>query len=284
MDSWLYQQIGERLRQAREKMGLSQEGLARHLGYSSAATISHFEAGQRKISVIDLLQLADVLGVSPDYLYGESKAAAQMPYFRAKAANVSPTERESVASFLSFVHTHSGPSRVPPEGIGKRRPGQAAEKVLKQVGIAEPPVSPNAVAKHFEVAVFDWDFPDGISGLVVIETGKGSIGVNQNHPNVRQRFTIAHELGHYFLHRQQELFVDFLGTEIAVLTDEEQEKKEREANWFAADLLMPKRWIEADAGKYGPENVTYLAQRYGVSEQALWFRLINLKLVDPTAY
>ena len=56
--------------------------------------------------------------------------------------------------------------------------------------------------------------------------------------------------------------------------------REREANWFAADLPMPKQWIEQDFDGKREDAVTILAEIYGVSEQALWFRLINLHLVD----
>jgi Zn-dependent peptidase ImmA (M78 family)/transcriptional regulator with XRE-family HTH domain len=284
MDNRLYQQIGERMRSARERLGLSQEELARRLGYSSPATISHFETGQRKISVLDLRQLADILGVSLDYLYGESKGASQMHYFRAKAADISPTERENVASFLSFVHTHAGKPRTLPKDIGNMRPSRAATMILDKVNITEPPVSPHEIANYFEVAVFDWDFPDEISGLFVIEAEAASIGVNANHAAVRQRFTVAHELGHFVFHGKHGLFIDFKDVQMTVFTSDDQQQQERKANWFAADLLMPRGWIERDFQKYGEENLTLFAQRYGVSEQALWFRLLNLRLVDSPVF
>ncbi len=76
------------------------------------------------------------------------------------------------------------------------------------------------------------------------------------------------------------MLVDFSDMEVTALFDETQRKLESNANQFAADLLMPYDWIRKDFKKPG-NDATLLAQRYEVSEQALWFRLKNLKLVEP---
>jgi Zn-dependent peptidase ImmA (M78 family) len=79
--------------------------------------------------------------------------------------------------------------------------------------------------------------------------------------------------------RDEALFLDFEGAAVTVDLQERQDSKaERNANQFAADLLMPKSLLQRDVSEHGLD-VTLLAKRYGVSPQALWFRLLNLGLV-----
>lgn len=284
MDESVYKGIGKRIRQARENLGMSQEGLAGRMGYSSAATISHFETGLRKISVADLHRLAETLGLPMSYFIEDP--VAEMQRFRLRAQRVRPAAREAVAQFLAFAQNHGEKTPEVPPGLNNLRAGTAANRILSAVGIKEPPVSPGDVAQKLGVPVFYWDFPSEVSGIFAIESGAACIGVNQNHPHVRQRFTIAHELGHLIFHGDEDLFVDFTEMEMATLAydDEAQRKKqgrlETKANQFAADLLMPMKWVRNDFREYSADDLTTLARRYKVSEQALWFRLINLKLVS----
>ena len=107
-----------------------------------------------------------------------------------------------------------------------------------------------------------------------------AVGVNEQHPYVRQRFTTAHELGHFVFDSERDLFIDFATSGAAALEEDGKHTwLERKANQFAADLLMPREWVRGDVRAEGPD-LTLLAKRYEVSEQALWFRLLNLKLVD----
>lgn len=277
----LYRQIGERIRTARAALGISQEDLAREMGYASPATISHFETGQRKIGIDDLSRIAEILGLPLEYLIGEVQSEAK--HFQLRASKVKPSARESVAAFLSFARKHGGSSPPLLSSLRRLRPGGAADRLLAQVGIVSPPVSPREVAGALNVPVFQWDFPDEVSGILVLDTNAICIGFNQFHPSVRQRFTVAHELGHLVYSGGRELFLDFTESEaVNPYLDDAQRELEVKANQFAADLLMPRRWVVNDARAQDVDALV-LARRYEVSEQAMWFRLINLKLVQEMA-
>ena len=138
-----------------------------------------------------------------------------------------------------------------------------------------------------------------LSGFLVrdVNSPRTLIGVNSSHSKARKRFTIAHEIGHLLLHEGDALHVDRregvdLGlrmkrrdSESSLGTDDE----EREANLFAAELLMPLSLLEADlsemkAGEPQDEEedediIDRLARRYEVSVQAMTFRLTNLGLL-----
>jgi Zn-dependent peptidase ImmA (M78 family) len=116
------------------------------------------------------------------------------------------------------------------------------------------------------------------------ESGKTIIGANRSHHPHRQRFTIAHELGHFLLHEGQTVYLDEKLT--VNLRSPESSKgedvDEREANLFAAELLMPAAFLNRDLrGKtvdvIGDDAfLERLAKKYNVSVQALTFRLANL--------
>ena len=109
------------------------------------------------------------------------------------------------------------------------------------------------------------------------------IGVNRDQATVRQRFTIAHELGHLLLHEYSRVHVD-RGFRVRLrsgLSSEGTDRDEMEANRFAAELLMPIEFLQADLEKRefdlaDDSEFQTLAKRYGVSTQALAIRLNGL--------
>ncbi len=103
--------------------------------------------------------------------------------------------------------------------------------------------------------------------------------MNKNHLPVRQRFSIAHELGHFMLCHDN-FFLDFSDPAVYQLGEEQADKNaEVESNKFAAELLMPTDMIKHDYKAKRIQDPKELARRYKVSEQALWIRLLSLMLV-----
>ena len=88
----------------------------------------------------------------------------------------------------------------------------------------------------------------------------------------RDRFTIAHELGHFFLHypmvQQKHPGASMVATRWVDSSDPIAQRAEWEANWFAAAFLMPADKFRADMGR----SDSHLAAKYGVSEQAISIR------------
>lgn len=80
-----------------------------------------------------------------------------------------------------------------------------------------------------------------LAGFLYVTGGDGIVFVNESDPVGRQRFTAAHEFGHFVLHQGEmggaATFADT--RETVELTDDESDRHEREANRFAAELLMP---------------------------------------------
>lgn len=130
------------------------------------------------------------------------------------------------------------------------------------------------------------DFKDEVSGLLFIQGNTKTIGVDKNSGDLRKRFTIAHELGHYILHNERSnMFVDkvFFRKNSEGYTTKE-EKIEKEANYFAANILMPEKLIHNAIANltcdlYEDDTITKLAAAFKVSNSAMSFRLINLGIL-----
>jgi Zn-dependent peptidase ImmA (M78 family) len=165
--------------------------------------------------------------------------------------------------------------------IRSREARSRAQQLLEAVGVKEPPVDVNAIAEFLGFTVIAFDFPDSTAGLTFIEAGVKTIGVNCNHATVRQRFSAAHELGHYLSgHEAYDYGATYVEDRPSYL--DPQHRQELEANEFAAELLMPERMLRIDVSRMGLDAAA-LAKRYQVSEQAMWIQLIDLELASQYA-
>ena len=154
--------------------------------------------------------------------------------------------------------------------------------LLEKYDIMEPPVVAVEIATKEGLRVFYADFSalynkyPKVSGF--INPKERCMYVNRHEPPQRQNFTIAHELGHYLLgHTENEdAYVSLL-----FRTGEAEKKQhpfEWEANRFAADLLMPRLFLEQLISEYSFASNRQLARVLGVSELALKTRRDALDL------
>jgi Zn-dependent peptidase ImmA (M78 family) len=133
---------------------------------------------------------------------------------------------------------------------------------------------------------------DNLSGFLVRDkkNKRTIIGANRSHHPNRQRFTIAHELGHFILHEGDAVHLDedrgaFTVNLRSAESSKGEDDDEKEANLFAAELLMPAKFLAQDLQGKQPdilENdnfLTKLAEKYKVSIQALTFRLAYLNYI-----
>jgi Zn-dependent peptidase ImmA (M78 family) len=156
-----------------------------------------------------------------------------------------------------------------------------AAELLQQARIRRAPVPVDRLARLAGAEIHYEPFDGEVSGLLHRQQhGPIIIGVNSAHATTRQRFTIAHELGHLVLHRDETFHVDerpvirFRNQESSQATNAE----EVEANQFASELLMPDYLLSKELSRLpadmSPEDaVSVLAKRFQVSEQALTLRL-----------
>ncbi len=199
------------------------------------------------------------------------------------------SEDESVRAFTESV---LGTSVISERTAPMRSDGtihRIAEKLLRDAGLEEPPVDVEVVAKHLGALVRRESAEGEISGALYRLPEGPVIGVNALHASVRQRFTIAHEIGHLVLH-EDPVFVDRMysapspSKRPAYLRDARSSQatdvQEIEANKFAAALLMPPSMIREALDEVSVpvdgEGIETLANLFDVSSQSMGFRLLNL--------
>ncbi len=163
-----------------------------------------------------------------------------------------------------------------------------AKRLVREHGIERPPVPVELLADRLGAQIRYLPFEGDLSGMLFRDSAKCIIGVNSlHHPN-RQRFTIAHEIGHMLLHRGDQIHVDrtYRVNLRGRTSSQAVSRDEMESNTFAAALLMPEEMLAEDLRRQeidfeSEEQLRVLATNYGVSLQALNLRLINLGLISP---
>ena len=161
----------------------------------------------------------------------------------------------------------------------------AAWKVLIECGISSLPVRPSEICRHY-----GWKLADYQTGAASIELlglselsrkTDGFCTITENHtyiffdgtlPTGRQRFTVAHEIGH--------LILGHVGPGIATTENREptgsERAEERQANQFAARLLAP-ACVLHELGATTPERIRELC---GLSRQAAQFRAVRMQELE----
>ncbi|NSW84489.1 MAG: ImmA/IrrE family metallo-endopeptidase [Syntrophothermus sp.] len=128
------------------------------------------------------------------------------------------------------------------------------------------PVDVIEIARTLKVQVYLTILPDKISGILHKFPGKSYLYVNITHSWERQRFTIAHELGHHLF--------DPAGTYLTYNAQEAWTMCERRASRFAAQLLMPRSEVRRCVR--ARMCLTDMCQHFGVSAEAMTLRLDEL--------
>ena len=143
------------------------------------------------------------------------------------------------------------------------------------------PIDVISLAENYGIKAYGIKTKNEISGAITYEKTKEyfEILVNTNHAKTRQRFTIAHELGHYFLHQEMlksnDMHIDALYRTTEQM-DPETKEKENEVDYFAGALLMNKKLLEKLSKEY---NIEELADIFDVSTSAVAVRMDVLGLL-----
>ena len=165
------------------------------------------------------------------------------------------------------MEEHNNKPRV---GIARK----VARKLLEDANVNIPPVIIrdiiNFLKKEIDISVRPWAFGDNTDGIQITKEKLVVIGYNNLQHQHRQRFTVAHELGHLLLgHTNKNYDFDI----------NSGDPEEIEANQFAGELLVPLKMLKEDMKK-GNKSIEFIVNNYNVSKEVAWLRLLNLKLIS----
>lgn len=158
-----------------------------------------------------------------------------------------------------------------------------AADVLRQHKLGSIPVDPVVLANRLGMSVHNAKFSDdSIVGMIAKRGESVTLLVNASDPPFRKRFTIAHELGHHFLHLLEDgEFVDGEADLFRLPYEEQKEitaerRREIQANLFAAALLMPEEDVQREWQRL--HSLAAMARKFNVSESAMGYRIGQLGL------
>lgn len=162
----------------------------------------------------------------------------------------------------------------------------SAKNLLNQAGVTVWPVDIECVAKQCGAKVIYEPLDDELSGLCFIKDGVPCAVVNSGHGVYRQRFTLAHEIGHIVLHSYELTKGAHVDKTITMLRRNSESSKgsvliEVQANRFAAALLMPefliRKYLREHDLRYGAEpdedSIRRMSNDFQVSETAMAIRM-----------
>ncbi len=259
-----HEQLAERIRQARETVGFTQDEVAQALEISRPA-VAQIEAGNRKVSSLELMKLARLFGRSMHDFFEESferDGVAQvwraLPEARKDPQTVKGMSRgiELVNAILG-LESMLGLQRLwgglPQYSLEK--PGTTWEAVTQGAELAEkerqrlqlgisPIVEPASVLEREGVLVLGLKLPAGVSGLTFLNKRAVTCAINAGDAATRQRFSLAHEYCHALLD---------LGASPGIVSRDAERKDpiEVRADAFAAAFLMPAEGIRGFLARLG---------------------------------
>jgi Zn-dependent peptidase ImmA (M78 family) len=165
-----------------------------------------------------------------------------------------------------------------------------ARQLIIEYQITQAPTAVEAIAESlgFQIARHRFDGPE--SGFALHDGNHSIIGVNIQTSRRRQRFTIAHELGHLLMHEGRPLTIDQAVLRIDLRNDVSSmatDLQEIEANTFAATLLMPDEVVmdyatillQSNGEVSRDDLIAQLARTFDVSIEAMGYRLISVGIL-----
>lgn len=284
---------GERVRRLRLAQGLGQVDLAERVGLTSGS-ISMLENGRLALDDDLAHRLARALDCEASFFArGEFEGNATRPWLRAYADAPAKTVDRFVEDSLLAVEAAqvAGLSMMPdllPGFDGELDDDEEIERFAVDVrglaGVAPDAVLSNAVraAERLGVLVLPMDDELGrhlgmsfrVNGRPVIRVSRSSVDAASAIPGDRQRFTIAHELGHLTLHQVSP----------PPVTSADAARIEKQAHRFAGAFLAPGDALIADLERLGGQvTLTTLAKLkaiWGVAIKALVVRFGQLGVID----
>ncbi|GAB5098526.1 helix-turn-helix domain-containing protein [Caballeronia sp. HLA56] len=283
--------ISDRIRRARLLRGLSLDALAQRMGDITKQALSKFEKDDAVPTSARLLQLARVLDVKPEYFF-RSDAVELGPVEFRKLSGMPVRDQESVIEqardhlerYLAleqcFEAAEVSVKPFPSQSlhVGNLDEAEwAAEELRKEWRLGSDAISNlTELLEGHGIKVAMLDGIEKFDGACVATQDKRHVlvALNRQRPGERQRFTAAHELGHWLM---------------ALPEDMPEREKEACCHRFAAALLYPRERVRADFGSSVRHRVLMqelmLAKRgYGVSMQVAMRRLKDLGLIADSLF
>ncbi|WP_103061670.1 helix-turn-helix domain-containing protein [Actinomyces qiguomingii] len=282
------QSLGARIREARQRVGMSQQMLAERVGLDRTA-VNKIESGNRKISAIELSDVADALRVRMVAFF-EEPLSAVVAHRSAQGLDVVDSQIDAVlaeiAEEVRFVDSLRAVEAVPPARAWDRPASdEEAEAMAEQARVLIHCEQDDAVTGLVDrlaaagLLVFTKPLgPDTADAGTVLIDRLGVSLVNSTGKVGRRRLAAAHEFGHFLV--RDAYTVDW---RIA----EPDESLESKIDYFARALLLPRNAVAEQWHKLREHSglraaAVIVGSDYRVDMSTLARRLVDLGVVNPS--
>ena len=275
-----------RLKAARIQQGITIKQITENLGISKQM-VSKYEKGKSLPDGKNLIALANLLKVKPNYFFNPSTVSLENIKFRKKAKTTKSRIESIKINILNLMENYlliedilsiESEFTNPLEGnkVNKIEDVEDLATQLKaEWNIGNEPIS-NAIAlleaNEIKIVEIDESIENSFDGLSVFVNDKfPAIVVNKNYDIERKRFTLFHELGHLLLNFNDKF------------TDKEQEKI---CDRFAGAILLPKEILLEVIGekrnKITLNELVVFQKQFGISISAIMYRLASLEIIPQS--
>lgn len=283
--------FSDNLARVRERLGMSQKAAATRMGISSSL-VSKWEKGERTPDETQLWELSRVYGVDPAFLRDGARAVAFQPRSMMHRGaddkqGLGAALNDAAAQIHSLYSVWELSGQVPRRlslslDYSEPRLAELAATVRRFLGLNERITYTElcqALAEN-SVLVFEWKLPPKLSGLSH-QRDFSVIFVNRDMPERVKLFTLCHELAHLLFHLRGEE-----DTAVSVMATR-NDPNEKQANRFAAELLMPMAKLDELVTRQGTKLRTKAGffaavDHFGVSHGAMFYRLVQRDVVSYT--
>lgn len=277
----------DRVRQLIEDSGQSQGDFAVAVGLDPSK-MSKSLAGARRLSSLDLARIAHHAGVTVDWLLSGEETQVAVAARRAAGGSTEVAVRRARqlvdlrTSAVRLGFPQRWPDVPPPveRGLAYEQGATLAGEALGVVanaGRSTPELGlADLLESVFGVDVCLTDLGDRVDGVAASTDQARLILASVSEVPYRQRFTLAHELGHLLAGDDQGMHLDQ-----DIFARAGSDRSETRANAFAAAFLMPEAQLREAVGPgFGQQEFARLVMTLHVSPNALAFRLSALRLID----
>lgn len=292
-------ELGKRLRIAREKVDITQADAARSVKLSRTTLVA-IEKGDRSVKDGELISLSDLYGVRiNEILRKEAVHVDLIPRFRKLNSDTEQENNSAISLLNDFVTAEieleailgierisSLPQERALSGDVRKQAETDALSLRKVTGLGIGPIKSifNYLELDLGIRIYSHPLKNHISGLFAYDDDVGAcILINSSHRYERQVLTSAHELGHVITARKR--------PDICHEGYQQNSREERYANAFAPALLMPKDTVlrKLSEIRAGSKNLTrrhviILAHYFGVSREGFVKRLETLNAAPDGAW
>ncbi len=286
-------ELAARLKQIRGSLNLKLTEAADKIGFPSYQTLSSIENGEREVKASELSKFSKAYYCSIEKLLGKTDTEATVSFIWRTA----PKERKREIEGEIFYHCEKYSMLENLLNIKKRetflkvslddintnyKVEVLANNISNLLGLGRRPAFTlqKVLEQDYGIKVLCYPFIDGSAVSTVNRSIGNIIVINSHEVPWRQNYDLAHELFHL-------ITWDAVIENKMYINDEYSEEIEKRANLFASILLLPEQEVKKEIlnrvdkdGNITNSDIVDVAIEFGISTQALIYRLANLKLIS----